>query len=166
MRPFFNMQPFVLLFLLMPFIELYFMIEIGAKIGGFNVILLILASGVLGLFLMRTQGLATLQKAQQLMSMGQPPEKEMLEGIFIFIGGVLLLIPGFITDFMGIFFLIPPVRRLLIAQVIKQKNRQGHYYETNVFEGEFEEVTPHQKSLKASAEIIEGEAYDKNKKKD
>lgn len=144
------MRPFFLLILLMPFIELYFMIEIGAKIGALTVILLILASGFLGLFLMRTQGLATLQKAQQLMSAGQPPEKEMLEGILIFIGGVLLLIPGFITDIFGLLLLFPPIRHLMIKQVIKQKTRQGQYYQEEVLEGEFEEVDPAKKTLHAA----------------
>ena len=128
------------LLLIVPLTELYIMIEVGTEIGALNVILLILASAMLGGIFMRQQGLATLQRAQQELAAGQVPEVEMLEGIFIFIGGLFLLLPGFITDSLGLLLLIPFIRHSLVKRFIKQRQANFRSRGGNVYEAEWSET--------------------------
>ena len=126
------MFKFVFLLLIVPLTELYILIEIGANIGGLSVILLIILTAILGISFMRQQGMATMQKIQQGMAVGLAPDKEVLEGVFIFIGGLFLLLPGFITDTIGLFFLIPPTRSFFVSLFVKNKkfsSAQGNVYD-------------------------------------
>lgn len=108
-----------LLFLLVPILEIYLLITVGSLIGVIPTILLLIGTAVLGTYLLRTQGLATLQKVQTTLEQGQIPTEALLEGGFILFGGALLLTPGFITDMAGLFCLFPPSRRFLANQIIK-----------------------------------------------
>lgn len=126
------MFKFVFLLLIVPLTELYILIEIGASIGGLSVILLIILTAILGVSFMRQQGMAAMQKIQQGMAVGLAPDKEVLEGVFIFIGGLFLLLPGFITDTIGLFFLIPPTRSFFVSLFVKNKkfsSAQGNVYD-------------------------------------
>lgn len=127
------------MFLLVPAIELYVLIEVGGIIGAVPTILLTIATAVIGANLMRSQGLATMQSAQVNMAAGQVPANEMMEGVFIFMGGLLLLIPGFVTDFIGLLFLIPPIRHALARKVISQRRAQYARYHGNVYEADWSE---------------------------
>ncbi len=113
---------FLALFILLPLAELYLLIEVGSGIGGFSTIALCLLTAALGGMLVRHQGMRTLLQAKELMDRGQPPAEQMLHGIMIAISGVLLFIPGFITDLIGFLLLVPPIRnwlghKLIAAQV-------------------------------------------------
>ncbi|MDT8375448.1 MAG: FxsA family protein [Mariprofundaceae bacterium] len=117
---------FLVLFILLPLAELYLLIEVGAGIGGFSTIALCLLTAALGGILVRHQGMRTLVQAKELMDRGQPPAEQMLHGMMIAISGVLLFIPGFITDIIGFLLLVPPVRnrlgqRLISAQLSNQR---------------------------------------------
>ncbi len=136
-----------LLFLLVPLIELFVLIEVGEVIGAGWTILLVLATAILGAFLVKLQGLQTLHRAQASMHQGQPPAMEMLEGAALLISGFLLLIPGFVTDALGFVLLVPPLRRALLTPVIANSNM--------VFHGRFR-----QRQRSSSADIIEGEVVD------
>jgi UPF0716 protein FxsA len=119
-------NPFwLLLFFLLgvPLIELYLLIEVGSSIGALPTIVLSVFTAVLGGLLMRYQGLATAVRAQQVMSRGEMPALQILEGVLIFFAGVLLLFPGFMTDIIGFVLLIPLVRRLLLIYALKRANR-------------------------------------------
>jgi UPF0716 protein FxsA len=116
------MTPFhflFLLFLLVPVIEIYLLIQVGGVIGAFPTILLVILTALLGAVLLRFQGLATLQRVQMAMARGELPTMAMFEGVVLLISGALLLTPGFFTDAIGFAGLIPPLRRKLIKAFIK-----------------------------------------------
>ncbi|MBF6058193.1 MULTISPECIES: FxsA family protein [Thiomicrorhabdus] len=138
------MRFFFLLFIAVPLVELYFLIQVGSVIGALPTVLLTIFTAVLGVYLMRSQGVDIMMKAQRMMAQGEAPQEAIFEGVFIFIGGVLLLIPGLITDALGFLFLVPPVRRYLIKQSFKGLQVSGRYSyrsDDNVFEGEWQEKT-------------------------
>ena len=89
------------LFLVIPIIEVYLLIEVGGIIGAGWTILLIVLTAIIGVNLLRQQGVSTLMRANQAMSQGQIPAMEMMEGIFLAVGGALLITPGFFTDAIG-----------------------------------------------------------------
>jgi UPF0716 protein FxsA len=108
------MLKFILaLFILLPLAELYLLIEVGSGIGGLSTIALCLLTAAIGGMLVRLQGMQTLLKARQLMDQGQPPAEQMLHGIMIAASGVLLFIPGFITDVIGFLLLVPMIRSIV-----------------------------------------------------
>ncbi len=110
---------FLILLIGLPLIELYVLIEIGARIGALTTILLAIFTAVLGATLMRMQGLQTLMRVRAAMERGEPPALQMLDGMLLLIGGGVLLFPGFITDAFGFLLLIPPVRQLLIRRWLR-----------------------------------------------
>jgi UPF0716 protein FxsA len=107
------------LFLLIPLIEIYFLIQVGEVIGAGWTIFLVVATAVIGAALLRIQGLSTLQRAQISMAQGQLPATAMFEGVALLLSGALLLTPGFFTDMIGFALLVPPIRQALIKHVLK-----------------------------------------------
>jgi UPF0716 protein FxsA len=117
------MNPFpvlLLLFLLVPLIEIYVMIKVGGIIGALPTVLLVVLTAVVGAALARLQGLATLQRLQATLARGETPAIEMFEGVLLLVGALLLLTPGFITDLLGFACLIPFTRRALAFRVLKR----------------------------------------------
>jgi UPF0716 protein FxsA len=114
----------VILFIVVPILELWLIIEIGGLIGVVPTLLLLLADALLGSLLLRHQGRGAWQRFNRAIAERRFPGKEVADGLLIAIGGTLLLAPGFITDIVGVVFLIPPtraiVRRLLKAVVGKR----------------------------------------------
>ena len=102
-----------LVFLIVPVIEIYLLIQVGSQIGGVATGALLLLMSLLGAYLMRSQGGRVLARIQEELSQGRLPAAQLLDGALIFIGGVLLTTPGFFTDFIGIFFLVPATRRFI-----------------------------------------------------
>ena len=111
---------FLLLFLLVPLVEIYFMIKVGSWIGAFTTVVLVVLTAVLGAALARHQGLATLQRLQQTIGRGEAPALEMLEGGLLLVGALLLLVPGFLTDLLGFACLFPLTRRWLALRAVKR----------------------------------------------
>jgi UPF0716 protein FxsA len=103
--------PVLLLFLAVPLVEIYFLIKVGSMIGALTTVVLVVLTAVIGASLARYQGLVTLQRVQATLARGEAPAIEMLEGVILFIGAVLLLTPGFVTDLAGFACLVPPLRR-------------------------------------------------------
>jgi UPF0716 protein FxsA len=101
-----------LLFIGLPLLELYILIKIGSYLGPFLTIGLIIFSGLLGLLLARFEGLRTLHQIRQNLSQGIVPAEEMIDSVLIFVGGVLFVIPGVITDFAALVLLIPFTRTI------------------------------------------------------
>ncbi|VUD40292.1 hypothetical protein TDB9533_00075 [Thalassocella blandensis] len=136
-------------FLLMPIIEIYVLLKVGGVIGVFNTVILVVLTAIIGVMLLKQQGISTLARAQQKMQSGALPAKEMVEGIFLAVGGALLLTPGFVTDTIGFCCLIPGVRQLILgwglkniqfkavntAYTYQQSRRDGT---DSVIEGEYE----------------------------
>ena len=103
----------LLLFLIIPMVELFFLIEIGKAIGTLEVILLTIATGIAGAALAKYQGLSILRKIQKEMAEGRIPAANLIDGLMILIGGILLLTPGVLTDAIGFLCLIPWTRVLM-----------------------------------------------------
>ncbi|GAB6070887.1 FxsA family protein [Thiomicrorhabdus hydrogeniphila] len=148
-----------------PLIELYFLIQLGDVIGALPTVLLTIFTAILGVALMRSQGLAVMQNAQLELSQGHSPQESMLEGVFIFVGGVFLFFPGLITDFIGLLFLVPFIRKFLIRQSTKGMQARGSFryqQDDSVYEGEWSEKAdqPHKQ---IENEILHGEFEEKKK---
>lgn len=99
------------LFILIPILEMYILIQVGSQIGAIPTIALVVLTATLGVWLLRLEGLATLERVQEKLNAGQIPGTELLEGIMLLVGGALLLTPGFATDAIGFCCLIPFLRR-------------------------------------------------------
>lgn len=102
------------LFLLIPVLELYLLIQAGIWVGnGWIIVALVILTGVVGAAAARLQGLSVIHRMRQSLAAGEVPEEGVIDGIFIFLGGMLLIMPGFITDVAGIGLLLPIIRRWL-----------------------------------------------------
>lgn len=129
------MRFFFLLFVLLPMLEMMVLIKVGSIIGAWNAVALVVLSVFIGIEVIRRQGIRTTLKVRQKIAAGELPAMEMLENLAIGLGGMLILIPGFITDFMGIFLLIPQIRRLLILRWLDVSEIK--IQQTNIYEGEY-----------------------------
>lgn len=103
----------LLVFTVIPVVELYVLLKIGALVGIGPTIVLILSTGVAGAYLARTQGFEVLRRIQSDLAEGTLPTGELLDGAMILVGGVLLLTPGFCTDLLGFSLLVPFTRSML-----------------------------------------------------
>ena len=101
-------------FVVLPILEMYVLIKVGGNLGALNTVLLVLLTALIGVALLRVQGFRTLMNAKNKLGMAQLPAEEMITGIFLAIGGALLLTPGFITDIFGFLCLVPLTRRILL----------------------------------------------------
>ena len=102
-------------------VELYVLIEVGSKIGAISTIALSVFTAVLGGLLVRWQGLSVLYRVREIAAREEMPAVELLEGAVLLATGVLLLLPGFITDAIGFALLITPIRRRLIVAWLKSR---------------------------------------------
>lgn len=104
------------LFALVPLAELYLLLRVGGALGAAPTLGLVLLTAALGSWLVRREGLATVQRLRAQLAAGQPPAEPMLEAACLLIAGALLLTPGFLTDAAGFALLVPPLRRALIRR--------------------------------------------------
>ncbi len=114
------MQYLILAFVITPIVELYLLIKIGGLIGAFNTIMLVVLTGIAGALLARSQGLAVLNKINSDLESGSMPAEALIDGLFILVGGLLLITPGIITDIIGFIFVIPHTRAM-VKKYIKNK---------------------------------------------
>jgi UPF0716 protein FxsA len=114
----------VLIFILVPIAELYVIIKVGGVIGVLPTLALLLADAVLGSMLLRHQGRAAWIRFNRALAEGRLPHKEVFDGVLVIIGGTLLLTPGFLTDILGLIFLIPPTRALVRAMSARWVRRR------------------------------------------
>lgn len=107
----------VLVFLVVPLVELYVLIQVGSAIGALNTIALLILMGVAGGWLMKREGLGVVRRVQSQLREGRVPAAEVVDGFLILFGGALMLTPGFLSDIFGLSLLIPPVRALVRASL-------------------------------------------------
>ena len=100
----------LILFLGLPAAEIWVLNKVGSILGFWDTFFLLIASAVFGVYLAKIQGKAVLLKVQQSMAEGRAPTTEMLDGLLVFLGGILFVIPGFITDGFGLILIFPPTR--------------------------------------------------------
>ena len=118
------MRVFLLLFLIFPVLELFVFVRVSAAIGFFPALLLIIAGSALGIVVMRLAGLATALRARESIQRGELPAEDMFQGLMMALGGGLLLIPGFISDVLGVLCLLPFTRRLIARKLRERAEAQ------------------------------------------
>jgi UPF0716 protein FxsA len=110
-------MPILILFLLLPLVEIWLFVKVGALIGAWQTAGLVFAMAVIGAILVRIQGFNVLQRARATLAAGEFPTTDLLDGLFVLIAGFLMIVPGFFSDLLGILLFIPPVRRWLGASI-------------------------------------------------
>ena len=137
----------LLIFIVLPIIEISLFIQFGDALGTVNTILLIFLTAGIGVYLVRQQGFNTLRKMQKEIQNQELPVRSLFDGFVILISGILLLIPGFFTDAIGLMGLIPITRffigKTLISLFIKNRSNFAYKSKQDIndpIEGEFEEV--------------------------
>ena len=114
----------LILLIILPIAEIYVLVESGRLIGVLPTVLLVIATGIAGSWLMRHQGLTLLRRLQQELAGGQLPTGTVLNGVLVLLGGILLVTPGFCTDLLGFSMLAPGTRRLWAAWLQRWLARQ------------------------------------------
>tara|TARA_B100001996_G_scaffold371331_1_gene346559 strand:+ start:121 stop:540 length:420 start_codon:yes stop_codon:yes gene_type:complete len=136
----------VILFIIgIPIIEIYLMIKVGGVIGAFNTIFLIFFTAVTGIFFARLEGFRAVTSGFQQLVKNELPIYEIISGAALALAALLLILPGFLTDFIGFLLILPPTRKIIIktfsSKVYKKKNN-------DFVEGEFEEIKNDEKENK------------------
>lgn len=116
------------LFLIFPALELYLLVKVGGMIGALNMVLWVFASAIIGITAVRAQGQEAMFKVRSDLSEGKVPQNTFLDGLLMFLGGVLLILPGLISDAIGLLLLIPFVRRMVSSSL-------GGYFATRAPQG-------------------------------
>ena len=124
----------LIIFMLVPIVEMWILIEVGGWIGALPTVALVVLTATLGLSLLKRQGLSTLMSARRKMDEGSIPASELVSGVMIAVGGALLLTPGFVTDAIGFALLIPQTRQWLLLKLVDR------YRDKIIIEGEFRRV--------------------------
>lgn len=119
------MRIFMLLFLLFPILELAVLISVGSAIGVLPTIALVIATSIFGGLMLRIAGITTAWRARERLARGEMPDQEVLQGLMMAVGGGLLLLPGFISDVIGVLCLLPFTRRRLVERVRRRAAEQA-----------------------------------------
>lgn len=137
---------FLSLFVGLPLLELYVLIQVGGEIGALSTVLLSVLTALIGGYLVRLQGLSVLMRARLSLAQGEVPALALIEGLMLLVAGFMLLLPGFLTDTLGFALLLPPVRKLLMLPMVEgimtrqaaaTAQRQGGEAGPRVIEGEY-----------------------------
>ena len=134
-----------LLFITVPLVEIYFLIQVGQEIGAFSTVLLCILTAALGAILLRIQGILTLMNAREKLRRGEIPADNLLEGLILLMTGVLLLTPGFVTDVIGFLCLVPSLRSLLALKLLHRAFHDDLRKRNIIVEGEFWEEDNHRR---------------------
>jgi len=148
-------MPLFIIFVVLPIVEMWVLIETGSHIGGLNTIGLVLLTAMIGAVCLRQQGMSMLMEAQRKMQAGELPAHEMFGGLLLAVAGVCLVTPGFVTDSFGFLLLLPPVRKALgkaILSKVKVAGQQQFYHQQQYHQGPF--------GTQRGDDIIEGEVVD------
>ena len=133
------MNAILLSIILIPIIEIYLFIEIGGKIGAFNTISLIFITAFLGVFYARYEGFNTLRAGMSQIIKNELPMYEIFSGAALAFAALLLIIPGFATDAMGLLIIFPPTRKILFKK-FKNKQSPKNYVKDDLIEGDAEDI--------------------------
>ena len=133
------MNSLLLALILIPAVEIYLFIKIGASIGAFNTVLLIFFTAFIGIYYARSQGLNTLNQGLRKMIKNEIPAYELISGALIAIGAIFLIIPGFATDFVGFLIIFPPTRKIIFKR-FSNINKKEKYKKSDYIEGEYKDL--------------------------
>ena len=130
------MNPFFLIFIGLPALEIFFLIKIGSKVGALNTVALIFLTAIIGVFFAKQQGIQTLKSGILNLYQNKMPIYEIISGASIAIAALLLILPGFLTDFVGFLLLVPLTRKILFNSVLNKKNRGYEKKQNKIIDGE------------------------------
>ena len=133
------MSSLLLLFIFIPLIEIYLFIKVGSFIGAFNTISLILITAIIGIVYARYEGFNTLKSGMSQLVKNQLPVYEIISGAALAFAALLLILPGFATDFLGFLLIFPPTRKLLFKKVRNKYPNQNNNKQ-DFINGEFEDI--------------------------
>ena len=132
------MNPVLLSIILIPILEIYLFIKIGSQIGAFNTILLIFITAIIGIYYAKYEGLNTIRSGFLQIVKNQTPAYEIISGAAIAFAAILLILPGFATDFLGFLLIFPLTRKLIFGNISnKFKNNEP---KNNFIDGEYEDI--------------------------
>ena len=134
------MNTLLLLIIGIPIIEIYLFIKIGSQIGAFNTISLIFITAILGIAYVRYEGFNTLKSAMSQLVKNEVPIYEIISGATLAVASLLLILPGFATDFIGVLLVIPITRKLLIKNISNKYKYKKGKKKDNFIEGEFDDL--------------------------
>lgn len=133
------MNPILVSIILIPIVEIFLFIKIGAQIGAFNTIFLIFITAIVGIYYAKYEGLNTLKSGYLQINNNRNPTYEVISGAAIAIAAILLIIPGFASDLVGFILIFPLTRKYLIKKIFKNFDKKK--YKTKSFiDGEYEEI--------------------------
>ncbi len=170
-------RSFFLLFIVLAVLEIYVLIEVGNWIGAPATIGLILLTGIIGVALLKHQGLSVFERFKSKMQQGQAPAQEIIEGVLLIIAGAFLITPGFVTDTIGFLWLIPATRSAFARGMVKagwfkfQKmsgkgNFYYEYHQQSEARSSSEQESHHEEHTRVSgSRVIEGEYERKDEEK-
>ena len=136
------MNTALILILGIPLIEIYLFIKVGSEIGALNTILLILTTAVVGIWYARYEGFNTLRSGMSQLVKNELPLYEIVSGAAIAFAALLLILPGFATDIIGILLVFPVTRKIILSKYSKKNNskNKSNIKEKNYIEGEYEDI--------------------------
>ena len=130
------MNSFILLILLIPILEIYLFIKIGSQIGAFNTISLIFITAIVGLYYAKYEGLNTLRSAINQIVKNEDPIYEIISGAALAFAAILMILPGFLTDVIGLLIIFPWTRKIFLRNIPKKNYKKRK----NFIEGEYEDI--------------------------
>ena len=130
------MNPFFLLSICLPALEIYLLIEVGSQVGALNTVALIFLTAIIGLYFAKYQGLQTLKSGMVNLYQNKIPIYEMMSGASIAIAAFLLIVPGFFTDLIGFLLLIPFTRKILFNLTLRKKTKDDNKSKDKTIDGE------------------------------
>ena len=130
------MNPFFIIFIGMPALEIFLLLKIGGQIGALNTMALILLTAIIGVYFAKLQGIQTLKSGMVNLYQNKLPVYELISGASIAIAAFLLIVPGFFTDVLGFLLLIPFTRKLIFNIILKNQNRNDESEKDKTIDGE------------------------------
>ena len=130
------MNSVILVILLVPIIEIYLFIKIGSQIGAFNTISLIFITAIVGLYYAKYEGLNTLRSAVGQIVKNELPINEIISGAALDFAAILMILPGFLTDIIGLLIIFPWTRKIILKKISVNKKKNNK----NFIEGEYEDI--------------------------
>ena len=130
------MKTAILMIILIPIIEIYLFIKVGSQIGAISTISLILLTAILGLIYARYEGFNTLRSAVGQLLKNEIPFYEIISGTALAVAALLLILPGFLTDFIGLLIIFPPTRKLFFKKITSNYSQK----KKNFIDGEYEDI--------------------------
>ena len=126
--------------ILIPIIEIYLFIKVGSQIGALNTILLILSTAIVGIWYARYEGFNTLKSGMSQLVKNELPLYEIISGAAIAFAALLLILPGFATDIIGVLLVFPLTRKSILSKYSKKNSPKNKDKEKNFIEGEYEDI--------------------------